>query len=364
MVAELLGERPASPYDLAILRHPDRRTDWAQLIRATLADPVDDLVAVCDERLRDVNRSAPMVGARLADEIWRQGDAPTAVEVDGDPLASPLLLDSFDLGREPPVRILVGDDGRRIALVAHHAALDGRAAVVLLHALIGGPIPEPDTEIEGSAPNPGPGSGYRGVMRRLVRPVDRVPPSPTPPTRDSLAVRTLPQGRLMVARIATAAIEAIEERCAELGWPWRRIGLSIPVGGAANGIGNVATYRRIDLTPGESTRVAINEAIKGGPMPREFARAPRSLRLLSPISDRFSDSLLVANHGTYDLPGLSQLAVFPVARGRSAVVFGSAAVAGGELTLSLRARDLTQPDAEELLDRTIERMEAKRVERT
>jgi hypothetical protein len=110
---------------------------------------------------------------------------------------------------------------------------------------------------------------------------------------------------------------------------------------------------------GDHVRQAISTAIKAGPLPRELERAPRSLRLLSPISDRLSDSLLVANHGTYELPGISQLAVFPVARGRSAVVFGSAGVKSGELTLSLRARDLMPEDAQDLLDRTIERMEAR-----
>jgi hypothetical protein len=283
------------------------------------------------------------------------------IDVQGEPLNSPLLLEPFGLDREAPVRVLVSSDGCRIALVAHHAALDGRAAVVLLHALVGGPIPDASADdIAGPAPSPGPGSGYRAALRRLLRPVDRVPPSPLPPAREALAVRTVESGRLMVARIAAAAIGAIGERCEEMGWPWRRVGLSIPVGGAAKGIGNVATYRRIDLHPGENTRLAISGAIKAGPMPMEFGRAPRGLRLLSPISDRLSDSLLVSNHGTYDLPGVSRLEVFPVARGRSAVVFGSAAVSGGELTLSLRARDLTQEDGEELLDRTIERMEAKR----
>jgi hypothetical protein len=354
---DLQAARPASPQDLAILRHPDRRTSWAQLIAARLSEPIDGLREVFDARLREINRCSPMLGTRLVGDAWRPGSAPAVTEVEGDPLRYPHLLDRFDLESGPPVRVVASDDRTRIALVAHHAALDGRAAVLLLRALVSGRMPTGGDRIAGLPPKPGPGSDRWAIMRRMLRPVDRVPPSPSPPARDSLAVRVLPAGRLMVARIAAAAIAAIGDRCRERGWPWRRVGLSIPVGGATRGIANVATYRRIDLRPGEHVRQAISAAIKAGPLPRELERAPRSLRLLSPISDRFSDSLLVANHGTYELPGVSRLAIFPVARGRSAVVFGSAGIESGDLTLSLRARDLTPEDAEELLDRTIERME-------
>lgn len=360
MLTELESGRPASVKDLAILRHPDRRTTWAQLIAARLTEPIDGLKEVLETRLPEINRHAPMVGARLLGNTWRPGPAPGATEVEGDPLQFAHLLDAFDLEDGPPVRIVVSRDETRIALVAHHAALDGRAAVILLRALLTGRMPSERDEMAGAPPDPGPGSDRRALMRRLLRPVDRVPPSRHPPARDSLAVRVLPPGRLIVARIAAAGIAAIGDRCRDMGWPWRRVGLSIPVGGATNGIANVATYRRIDLRPGENTRHAINRAIKSGPLPRELVRAPRTPRLLSPISDRLSDSLLVANHGTYKLPGISQLAVFPVARGRSAVALGSAAVESGDLTLSLRARDLSPSDAEDLLERTIERLEARR----
>jgi hypothetical protein len=359
MATELQSARPASPQDLAILRHPDRRTSWAQLIAARLSEPMDGLSEVFDARLREINRRSPMLGARLSGNAWRPGPAPAVTEVEGVPLRYPHLLDRFDLRSGPPVRVVVSDDRTQIALVAHHAALDGRAAVVLLRALVSGQMPRAGGEIAPRPPRPGPGSDRWAVMRRFVRPVDRVPPSASPPERDSLAVRVLPPGRLMVARIAAAAIAAIGDRCRERGWPWRRVGLSIPVGGATRGIANVATYRRVDVRPGDHVRQAISNAIKAGPLPRELERAPRSLRLLSPISDRLSDSLLVANHGTYELPGISQLAVFPVARGRSAVVFGSAGVESGDLTLSLRARDLAPEDAVDLLDRTIKRMEAR-----
>ncbi len=357
--------RSASPQSLAILRHPDRRTAWVQLITATLSEPVPGLAALCDRRLEQINERVPLVGARLRGEAWISGPAPRAIEVGGDPLAEPHLLDSFDLAAGPPIRLLVARDGRRMALAAHHAAADGRAIVALLEALVGGAIPDPCDELDGPPPiGTGKPAGRLTALKRLLRPADPVPPSPRPPARDSLAVRTLRSSeRVVVAQIASAAIDAIADRSRAMDRPWRRVGLSVPVGSHAPGIGNLATYRRVDLQwpecSGNKVRAAISQAIKSGPMPAELGRAPRMLRLLGPVADRFADSVLISNHGDYELPGISQLAVFPVARGRSAVVFGAARVLGGESTVTLRARDLTSADAEELLDQTVRRMEGR-----
>lgn len=350
-----------SPQSIAVLRHPDRKTSWVQLIAATLSGPVPGFSARCDERLEQINEVVPIVGARLADGMWIPGEAPRTIKVAGEPLEAGHLLDSFNLSSGPPIRVLVSDDGRRVALVAHHAAADGRAMVGLLHALSGGPIPHVDDD-DDPVKSAGGHSDYLTTLRRVLRPADRVPPSPDPPSHDSLAVRTLASNdRVVIAQIAYAAIEAIAERSRALDRPWRRVGLSIPVGSNHFGIGNHATYRRIDLhssdCSAEGVRKAISTAIKAGPMPTEFTRAPRALRLLAPISDRFSDSVLISNHGLYDVPGISQLDIFPVARGRSAVVLGAARAEGGASTLSLRARDLSQQDAEELLDRTVEHLE-------
>jgi len=79
--------------------------------------------------------------------------------------------------------------------------------------------------------------------------------------------------------------------------------------------------------------------------------------LLAPIAERFSDSLLVSNPGRQALPGVARLENFPVARGRSAVAFGSCGIEGGTSTLSIRARDLDQADAEALLEDAAERLE-------
>lgn len=346
---------PASTHDLAVLRHPDRKTDWVSVIAATLSDPDDDLAQRCDERLAEIDERVPIVGARLRDDTWVPGRPPPTLEVRGDPLQAASLLDRFELSCEPPIRVVVGENGSRLALAAHHAALDGRGMVALIHALVGGPVLAPASAdpVDGRA-----GERPWTALRRLMLPADRAAPSAAAPDRDSLAVRIVGlSGRGVVARIAAAAIDAIGERNRRLGRPWRRIGLTIPVGGPA-GIGNVASYRRVDLRAGDDVRAAVARVLDSGAVPAEHASAPRALRLLAPVADRFSDSLLVSNHTRYDMPELARIEVYAVARGRSAVAFGTAGIAGGASTLALRARDLDQPDTEALLDATVARLEA------
>jgi len=245
---------PASTHDLAVLRHPDRKTDWVSVIAATLSDPDDDLAQRCDERLAEIDERVPIVGARLRDDTWVPGRPPPTLEVRGDPLHAASLLDRFELSCEPPIRVVVGENGSRLALAAHHAALDGRGMVALIHALVGGPVLAPASAdpVDGRA-----GERPWTALRRLMLPADRAAPSAAAPDRDSLAVRIVGlSGRGVVARIAAAAIDAIGERNRRLGRPWRRIGLTIPVGGPA-GIGNVASYRRVDLRAGEIGRAHV-----------------------------------------------------------------------------------------------------------
>jgi hypothetical protein len=125
---------PASANALALLRFPDRRTTWAVVAAATLAAPVDRL----QDRLEALHRAVPITGARLRGEIWHPGSPPDLLIVDGDPLDSPALVDRFDLATHPPLRVVAGSGGRRLAVACHHAAFDGLSLVALLAALTGG----------------------------------------------------------------------------------------------------------------------------------------------------------------------------------------------------------------------------------
>jgi hypothetical protein len=61
----------------------------------------------------------------------------------------------------------------------------------------------------------------------------------------------------------------------------------------------------------------------------------------------------VSNLGRLHLPLVRDLEFYPVARGRSAVAVGAAGLDDGPTTLTLRAGNLSQPGADELLSRIV-----------
>jgi hypothetical protein len=383
---------PASRNALALLRFPDRRTGWVVVAAASLAAPPAGL----DERVQALHRAVPIVGARLRGEVWHQGTAPEPLVVDGEPLGAPVLLEPFRLAVEPPVRVLVGAGGARLAVACHHAAFDGLGLMALLAALLGGPPPSPPAPAGAGRP----AAELRGLLGRVARPADRVAPSPHAPARDALAVREVAlAGRGVTARLAAAAVAAAGARNARLGRRWRRVGVNLglagpapstapgdggrrtgepagsavdqgghaPVGrdpdAAASGgssavAGNVSRYRRVDLLAGEAVGPAVTAAMASPREPVDQVWSPRLGRLLGPVARRCSDSLLVSNVGRRAVPGATRLDFFPVARGRSAVAVGAAGLPGGPSTVSLRARDLSAEDAEELLADIVARLEA------
>lgn len=335
---------PANRHALSLLRFPDERTDWVITLIATLDEPADptDVAA----RLAAVHERAPIVGARLADEIWRPGSPPEIEVVDGEPLHHPGFDRAFDLAADAPLRIVLGTGGTRLAISAHHAALDGRAVTAIIGALIGGPIPEPV-----DSPPPGEPDSKLPLVRRLLRPADRVSPNVGVWPTDSYETTTITvEGPGITGQIAAACAGAVRTHNLRLGDRLDRIGITIAVGGPA-GVGNVASYRRVDLPIDGPIARTVTEAIRDQAEPGEQVSAPRWLmRALQPIVDRFSDTILVSNLGRVDLPGAHRLEVFPVARGRSAVCFASATVAGGETSLTIRTRDLSPGATRRLLD--------------
>ena len=116
--------RSASRQELALLRFPDRRTDWVVILIATLERSLD--VAELTRRISSLHLAIPMVGARLRHEVWHPGEPSDPVIIEGEHRRSPLDA-AFDLAMEPPVRLVLGSNGRRLAVACHHAAFDGRA---------------------------------------------------------------------------------------------------------------------------------------------------------------------------------------------------------------------------------------------
>lgn len=341
---------PASRHALALLRFPDPRTDWVVVTVATLDTPIADL----ETAIARLHAAVPIVGARLAEETWLPGAPPEPIVVDGDPLGHPELDRPFDLASEAPLRLVVGDGGHRLGVVGHHAAFDGLALVAVLTALVGGPLPSPV-----DSPPPGEPGSKLPLLQRLARPADRVAPTPGIWPGDAYEVAEVTvTGKGVTGAIAAACVAAVAEHNRTHSAPLRKVGITVAVGGPA-GVGNVASYRRIDVAPDGQVAAEVQAALASPDEPGEQVRAPKLvMALLEPVVERFSDTILVSNLGRHEIPGVHRLDFFPVARGRSAVCFASAAVAGGATTLTLRARDLSPGDARRLLERTAERLAA------
>ena len=341
---------PASRHALALLRFPDARTDWVVVTVASLRHGVADL----PERIAALHRAVPLVGARLHGETWQPGAAPVPLEVDGEPLGHPELDRPFDLADEAPLRLVVGAEGTRLGVVGHHAAFDGLALVAVVDALTGGPLPSPL-----ASPPPGEPGSKLPLHARLAKPADRVAPTIGIWPGDAYETRTIRvTGPGVTGQLARACVDAVAEHNASAGAPLRKVGITVAVGGPA-GVGNVASYRRIDVRPADDVAAAVRAALVSTEEPGEQVSAPKALMAaLAPVVERFSDTILLSNLGRHPVAGISRLDFFPVARGRSAVCFASAAIEGGETTLTLRARDLSPGDARRLLDGAVSRLAA------
>ena len=337
---------PLSRQALAVLRSADRRTAWMVVLVATV-DPAD---RPDQARLESLHRALPLIGARVAADRWVPGPAPVLLDVgDRDPVADGRVAAPIDLAHGAPLRVVVGGGGRLVAVGGHHAAFDGRALAALLAALLGGDVPSLAT-----APAPAGAARVTPSLRRLLRPADRVAASANLPPHESYVSRELTiAGPNVTARLASACADAARAWNETRGAPWRRVGVSVAVGGPS-GVGNVASYRRVDVDGGQSVHDAVLAALADPREPAELAAPPRFLRVLAPLATRFSDSFLVSNLGRVEMPHAHSLEFFPVARGRSAIAFGAATV-GDTSRLALRARDLDEADAASLLDAVVAR---------
>ena len=205
---------------------------------ARLRATTDDLEA----RREELHDAVPVIGARLRDETWLAGPPQHVAVVDGDPLDDRDLDRPFDLADEPPLRLVRSADGLRLGVIGHHAAFDGLALVAVLRALTAGDRPQPVT-------SPPPGTpGYKlPLLERLARPADPVAATPGVWPGDAYASTVVDlQGKGITGRIAAACVGAVATHNARHDRRLRKVGLTIAVGGPA-GVGNVASYRRIDV---------------------------------------------------------------------------------------------------------------------
>ncbi|MBO9531610.1 MAG: hypothetical protein J7513_01395 [Solirubrobacteraceae bacterium] len=354
--------RPLTPSEAAIVFHPDQQTPWAPSVVVHLSEPLD--AALAATRLAALAALHPILDASLVGDGWMAGSGRLRVEADAD--LDPVLHARFDLAAGPPLRVALAADGLRLAVVGHHAALDGRALIAVASALLG----SPDALASGAAaqaappmaapPAPAPTGGAAELLRRVAQPADRVAPSFSPPTAESFAAAPLPPGvSPRASSLAAAAVTAVGPwNAARGGSPWGRIGLTIPVGGPAV-LGNVSTHRRVDLGLPADVGAAVTAALAQAAEPPGTGLSParaKLLRALAPVTDRLSDSLLISNLGRVELPGAAAVDFYPQARGRSAVAIGACTPVGGTARITVRARDLVPADAEALLDRVVRQL--------
>ncbi len=334
-------------------RHPDNETPWVIVLVAHLergSAPTPDVLV---DRLEGVAPNFPLISSRLHGKWWVPSTLPviSVAESGTAPLAVAPIA-AFDLRNEPPVRVVVDMQRDWLVLCAHHFAFDGLGVVSLLRSLLTGSSEvAPDYRVRIS-----PRRAPTDAIRRLIWPADRVAPSDAPPEADSFVSTkvTLP-GRNLTARLSRATAAAAGEHNRMRNRPLRRIGLSVAVGGVG---GEAATYRRVDVLPGQDVVAAVNEALADPEVPTEVNGLPPGAFLLRPLLKRFSDTALISNLGRLDLNSVTSVEFYPVARGRSAVAIGAAGLAGQPITLTLRARDLDANDAELFLERIVVHLDA------
>lgn len=343
--------RPGTPRELAVLRHPDRKSAWSVVLKLEVQDPI----SITDSAIERAAARWPILLAR-----WRRGSwvPATAPRIQEAPLSA--LVGSFDLAHEPALRISCV--ASNLYLVGHHAAFDGRGLVTIAGELLGagGTSTQPERMVQPSEPNRNvmPTAGH-SIASRLRRPCSRVIASPDAQAGEEFLSRSVAlAGPNLTARLAAGAAAAVAQRHRLMvGREIGPLGISVGVGGSESA-GNTASYRRVDLPANAHVADVIEKALRSSDLPPELKHPTRLLRFLGPVARRLSDTFLVSNLGRVDIPGVTRLEFYPVARGRSAVAFGAVGLAGGPSTLTLRSLYLSPSDAEALLDDVVRRIEA------
>lgn len=300
------------------------------------------------ERTAAAAADAPLLASRLNGNWWTRSTAPGVTVVGpGHPLES-APLHAFDLRHEPPLRVVTSTRRDWLLLAGHHFAFDGLGLVSVLRALLSGTsAPAPDY-VSANADS----HSLIPTVRRLWQPADPVAPSLILPRSDSFAsTPVMLSGRGVTASLARACAAAISAHNAAAAKPLRRIGISVAVGGVG---GAGATYRRVDVSAVDDVEPVVRAAMSDPAVPPESKRLPPGAALvLKLVLPRFSDTFLVSNLGRLDLPLVRALEFYPVARGRSAVAVGAAGLDDGPTSLTLRAGNLSQSDADALLSRVV-----------
>lgn len=268
----------------------------------------------------------------------------------------------------PLVRGCVTTDGSRLAIAAHHGAVDGLGLVALVGATTGTRL---TSRARGIAAAPAERPFLRTCVDRGMEALVRNPRRFRAQHRSGAVgdwMLTTPTTVPMSTGLLIAAVgEVLQEWGAQP--DGRRHPTVMAVAASRRPAGEVlrpdrdtAYLRLVDVSPGDvgaaRDQLAATAPEPDFPSSRVGGLAPMATRLLQP---RLGSTVLISNVGRVDgAEGIRSMAILPTASGPSGLAVG-AMTAGETGTLSVRARRnaFTEAGARRLLDsvhRTAERL--------
>ena len=248
------------------------------------------------------------------------------------------------------LRVAVRDDGRRLAVGAHHGAIDGLGLVAVAAAALGEPL---RTRAQGIGDRPARSGFVRSSISRLGEALVDPPPRFAGLGEDSpledLSELTRPLLGRGTAHLAAAAAGVFGSRGHE-GLPLLVIGASRRVGTLPEPDRQTAYLRlrvRADAEP-DHVRRALATVDPEPDFPATSARGigPRITHLMR---HRLGATALLSNLGLFDGP-VDSIAMFPACSGPRAVAVGlSSTTAATTLALRTRRSDFTADEHASLL---------------
>jgi len=235
------------------------------------------------------------------------------------------------------LRVAVRADGRRLAVGAHHGAVDGLGLVAVAGVALDQSLHTRARGIGGRSSRTGfLWSSLRRLGEALVDPPPRFAGSGEPSPQDDLTEVTRPLVRRGTAHLALAAAEAFDGR-GHLGRPLLVIGASRRTGTLPEADRQTA-YLRLRMPVGTELGEVRRAVATMDPEPDFPATSARGIgpRLTHLMRSRLGATALLSNLGGIEGP-VDSIAMFPACSGPRAVAIGLASTPS-TTTLSLRTR--------------------------
>jgi hypothetical protein len=235
------------------------------------------------------------------------------------------------------LRVAIRQDGRRLAVGAHHGAVDGLGLVAVAGAALGEPL---QSSARGIGDRRSPTGFLRSSLRRLAEAVVDPPPRfrgrGEPGSREDLSEVRRPHVSRGTAHLAVAAAAVFGDR--------GHRGVPLIVVGASRRLGTLpvadrqTAYVRLRVPVGATPTEVRRSLVTADPEP-DFPTTsaggigPRVTHLLR---HRLGATAVLSNLGRIDGP-IDSIAMFPACSGPRAVAIGLGSTASST-TLSLRTR--------------------------